>query len=212
MYNGCHANYSKLSDKELIGHLITRPIDQEAHSYFFNKRCKRFLDYIATNILGEDCADSILGEFYEYVSEDDWAVLRKFRNQNNASLNTYLSLCTVRYFLKRKKEHDRLNTVSLESDEIADQLEFFVADEETNIPPVWQAYEKLNERDRLLLRSLVIEEKSTLETADDIWQYVRSCEKDWRRLPTQRVQNTISMMKHRALFALLEELRRQMTS
>ncbi len=213
MYNGCRVNYSKLSDKELIGYLTAKPVNQEAHNYFFNRRCKRFLDYIATNIAGEECADDILGEFYEYVSQDDWAVLRKFRNQNNASLNTYLSLCTVRHFLKKKKKDNGMQyTVSLDCEDIADQLELFIAEEESDTLPVWQAYEKLNERDRLLLKLLVIEGKSTMEAADQIWQYVKSNEKDWRNLPTLRVQNTISMMKHRALFALLEELKRQMTS
>ena len=212
MYNGGRVNYSKLSDKELIGKLTARPVDEEAHDYFFNRRCTHFLDYIATNVAGEEGADDILGEFYEFVSQNDWDILHKFRNQNNASLNTYLSTCTLRHFLKKKKKDERESTLSIECEDIADQLELFAADEEDNLPPVWQAFMKLSERDRLLLKILVIDGKSALEAADTIWQYVRTKEKDWRNLPVQRVQNTISMMKHRALFMLMEELRRQMTS
>ncbi|MBQ3153570.1 MAG: sigma-70 family RNA polymerase sigma factor [Bacteroidaceae bacterium] len=211
MYRGCKVNYSTVSDNELIEYIIGKPINEEAHNYFFNTRCTRFLDYIATKIAGEECAEDILGEFYEFVSQDDWAILRKYRSDNNASLNTYLSTCAVHYFLKKKRIDGRLSTVSLDSQEITDQLELFASDEENNELPVWQAYEKLNERDRQLLQSLVLEEKSTLEAADEIWGYVRSSEKDWKKLPQKRVQNTISMMKHRALFMLMEELRRQMT-
>lgn len=211
MHRSCKVNYSTVSDNELIGYLIEKPINEEAHNYFFNTRCTRFLDYIATKIAGEEHAEDILGEFYEFVSQDDWAILRKYRNQNNASLNTFLSTCAVHYFLKKRRKEGKLNTVSIDCQEIADQLEFFALDEENNEPPVWQAYEKLCERDRRLLKSLVLEEKSTLEAADEIWEYVRSNEKDWKKLPQKRVQNTISMMKHRALFVLMEELRHQMT-
>ena len=72
---------------------------------------------------------------------------------------------------------------------------------------VWQAFDKLKERDRLLLREMVINERSALDVADEIWRFVRSAERDWRKLPVKRVQDTISMMKRRALMNLLEQLK-----
>lgn len=203
------ALYENLSDEEWIEKLLTIPPIQAIHHYFFKIKCMPFLQYIAKNILNIDCTDSILGEFYEFLSNDNWYVLRKFNKKNNASLATYISRCTVHHFLKQKRKSEKNININIDHADIVNQLNDFVIEEEENNPPVWQAFAKLKERDRKLLRHLVIEGRAATDIADEMWKYVRSNEKDWRKLPIKRVQDTISMMKRRALFSLLEELRMQ---
>ena len=63
----------------------------------------------------------------------------------------------------------------------------------------------LNERDREVLRLLVIEGFQMLTVAKEIWKYVDS-KQDLSELSPKRIQGTISMIKHRAQLALLENL------
>ena len=71
--------------------------------------------------------------------------------------------------------------------------------------PIWKAYDMLNERDREVLRLLVIEGFQMLTVAKEIWKYVDS-KQDISELSPKRIQGTISMIKHRAQLALLENL------
>lgn len=202
-------DYARFTDGEWIEKLLTIPPIQSAHYYFFKIKCYSFLKYIAKNIFNTEDTDCILGEFYEFLSQNNWQILKSFRGENNASLSSYLSRCTVRHFISKKKQDNPITSKnSIEMVAITEELDYFIAEEEKNEPPVWKAFARLNERDRKLLRYLVIEGRSATDIADDIWEYVRSIEKDWRKLPVKRVQDTIAMMKKRALLSLLTELKK----
>ena len=89
-----------------------------------------------------------------------------------------------------------------------EQLDYLATNDEEKIEThVWQAYARLNERDQKILRRMIKEGRKAAEIADEMWTYVQSKEKNWRKLPIKRVQDTISMMKRRALFGLIEEMR-----
>ena len=199
--------YANITDEEWTEKLIANPPIQPLHYYFFKVKCASFLNYIAINVYN-DCMESILGEFYEFISNNDWHVLRNYKKKNNASLSTYLSRCSLYYFMK-KKRHDKeaAEFFSLDSEEVMEQLEMMTNENIELGTNVWKAFLKLNERDRKVLRGLVIEEKKSIDIADEIWPYVKSKEKNWRKLPVKRVQDTIAMMKRRALFGLVEEIR-----
>ena len=205
-----HLNYSayaNITDEEWIERLVAIPPIQPLHHYFFKVKCASFLKYIAMNVYN-DCAENILGEFYEFLSCDNWHVLRSFKSKRNASLSTYLSRCALYYFTKKKqRSKEAAEFYSLESEEIMEQLNHLTDDEVKADLRVWKAFARLNERDRKVLKRLVIEEKKTTDIADEMWPYVNSSEKDWRKLPVKRVQDTIAMMKRRALFGLVEEMR-----
>lgn len=201
-------NYSRLSDMDLVESLMAIPPIEEVHEYFFNVKCATFLKYISVIIFGGECHKILLGEFYEFLSKDNWKVLRQFNSRNGASLNSYLARCTINYFLAQKKKENKIHTDSIEQIDVIEELNHFTQEEENNMPPVWQAFEKLNERDRTILRLLVIEGKSALEAADDIWGFVKTKNKIWRELPPKRVQDTIAILKRRALLSLSLELKR----
>ena len=204
--NSGYSSYENFTDEEWVEKLLMLPPLQTLHRYFFKVKCFSFLQYVVRNILCVGSIEYILGEFYEFISRNNWNVLRKFRKDNNSSLFTYLSRCTVRYFLKAKLKEDRNAGISLDSDDV--DLSSFVDCEEINEDnrQLWRAFARLPERDRFLLKALVIDEKSAIEIADEIWGYVGSRERDWRKLPSKRVQSTISMLKKRALCRLLKEM------
>lgn len=200
--------YTTLSDSEWIERLTAFPPDERACKYFFNIKCRIFLKYIANTIFGSDEPSSLLGDFYEYLSHDNWHVLKKFEARNGASLGSYLSRCAVNYFRAKKQAEDKTCHLQIERLDIITELNLFTQEEETEMPPVWQAYKRLCKRDRDILRLLVIDGKSAIEAADTIWPQVKSATKDWRQLPAKRVQDTLSMLKKRALLALSLELRK----
>ena len=204
-----YSAYANITDEEWVEKLMSIPPIQPLHYYFFKVKCASFLKYIAENILKTDCIESILGEFYEFLSRDNWHVLRCYQKKDNASLSTYLSKCTLYYFIKKKKNEDN-NICSLDNKEIFEQLNNLATNEEEKRDThVWQAFAKLCERDRKVLQRLIIDGRTTTEIADEIWPYVHGKEKDWRKLPIKRVQDTIAMMKRRALFCLIENMRMQ---
>lgn len=202
-----HNAYANITDEEWIEKLTSRPPIQPLHYYFFKVKCSSFLNYIAENVLDAECMESILGEFYEFLSYNNWHVLRCYQKKRNASLSTYLSRCALYYFTRKKKKDEDNNVYSFENKEILEQLNHLANDEVNTDQSVWKAFSRLNERDRRVLHRLVIEERKSTDVADEMWKYVQSKEKDWRKLPIKRVQDTIAMMKRRALFGLIEKMR-----
>ena len=67
------------------------------------------------------------------------------------------------------------------------------------------AYNALEPRFKETIQLLVLDGKSSIEAADQLWPYVKS-KNNWRDMPVVRVQNTIAMMKHRAIFELTTKL------
>lgn len=200
--------YNGLSDEEWIEKLLNVPPIESLHRYFFKVKCAPFLQFIAKKIMKTDLVESIMGEFYEFLRKDDWYVLRQFRASKNASLSTYLSRCTLNYFCRQKQKENQRAGIHVCYEDAASILDCLVATSEDKEMDshLWPAFYSLKERDRILLYHLVIKGQSAMDVADRVWCYVRSKEKDWRNLPSKRVQSTISMMKQRALYVLLSKL------
>lgn len=198
--------YAQISDSEWIDILMATPKDDDAHEYFFYQKCGAFLTYISLTIFDSNSIYAIVGSFYQFLSYNDWQVLRNYKGRNGATLCSYLSRSAINHFIDLKRREDAIIKVDIDQPTILQELSQFTVEEREEMPPVWEAYENLCERDRTILRLLVIEEKSALEAADAIWPYVKSKNKDWRSLPTKRVQDTISMLKKRAVLALSLEL------
>lgn len=198
-----------MSDRELIERLTAFPADNKLHEYFFNVKCRDLLKYISIAIYNEENSDTIVGEFYEYISNDNWKVLRSWEGKNGCTLYSYLSTCSTRYFVAKRNAEKHRNEVeaSLSIPEIVENINRITADEENEYPPVWEAYKMLNERDRTIIRLLVIEENEIMAVAPDIWRYIRSS-RPYSELTQKQIQSTISMAKHRALLALLENANR----
>ena len=200
-------NYSELSDEELIKQLTSTPQENELVEFFMYRKCRKLLYYISVNFFQSTDIESIFGEFYEFLSDNNWRVLRSLKNKNNCTLNTYLTSCAVNYFAKKANEEKK--RISHEfvpcEPEIIEQMNHFTAEEEIEMPPVWEAYKMLGERERTILRLLVIEEKAALVAAPLIWKYIQS-QKSLAHATDKNVQSTISMAKGRALSSLVTKL------
>lgn len=201
-------DYAQLTDSEWVKILTSTPADEVAHRYFFGTKCRPMLQYIANNLFENEETELLLGEFYILLSQNNWYVIRQFKSLNGASLNSYLTRCTIHHFIKKKKKESPFqhNAIPIEAPDICKELNHFTTEEENDNPPVWQAFEQLKERDRIILRNLVIEGKSALEAAEKVWPLIKTTEKDWKKLPVKRVQDTIAILKRRALLALATEL------
>lgn len=201
--------YSSMSDQELIEKLTATPVDEKLHSYFFTKKCRQFLTYISSNIYHCESEKQLWGEFYEFISKDNWAVIRNWKNRNGATLYTYLAYCTTNHFIRKKlaekKEQEQLFVPS--SQNMYEQLAGFI-DEEEDVQsyPVREAFNMLSKRDQTILRMLVIDGKSALDAAPVIWEYIKN-NKPLEEMDPKRIQCTIAMAKHRAQLALLNNLK-----
>ena len=199
--------FSNLSDEALV-HMMTSPVvDEKLHEYFIYVKCAPFLRYLTRRLYGCNDITLLAGELYEFMAEDNWAVLRKWENRNEASLNSYIARCATNHFVNKEiKEKKRQEREALASDpEIIEHLANITFETENEQLPIWQAYNMLNERDREVLRLLVIEECQVQSVADKIWKYVDS-KKEFSQLSPKRIQGTISMIKQRAQLTLLENL------
>lgn len=201
--------YASLSDQELIEKLTATPVDEKLHTYFFTKKCKQFLRYISSNIYPCESEKQLWGEFYEFLSKDNWAVMRNWKNKNGATLYTYLAYCTTNHFIHKKlvdkKEQEQYLVPS--SQNMYEQLaEFIEEEEDVQIYPIKEAFDMLNKRDQVILRMLVIDGHSALDAAPEIWKYIKN-NKPLDEMEPKRVQCTIAMAKHRAQLALLNNLK-----
>lgn len=204
-------NYSRLSDLELVDRLMSKPTDEKLHDFFLTKICRRILRHISLRIFNHDDDTELWGEFYEFISKDDWMVLRKWESKNGASLTTYLSYCATNYFLHRQLMEKRLSErfVHVSSQEEYGQLAD-VCDEVEEVcytdKQVRDAFSALNERDQTILQELVIDGHNVMEAAPVIWEYIKS-DKPLSEMDPKRVQCTIAMAKSRAQLALFKALK-----
>lgn len=200
-------DFALMSDNELVEGLMAVPKNDKLHKYFFQEKCKHFLTYISNTLYNGINGSDLVGELYEFLSDDNWKVLRMWRGKNGCSLNSYLSSCSLRYFTSKvKAEQKRCAFEVLPSTpEVIELLNHFTAEEEAEMPPVWEAYNMLNERDRVILRLLVIEGKRMLDAAPEIYSYM-STPYNADEMSQKSVQSNIAMAKHRAIFALANKL------
>ena len=204
-------NYSLLSDPELVERLISKPTDEKLHNFFLTKICRRILRHVSLKIFNHNNDAELWGEFYEFISRDDWAVLRKWENKNGASLATYLSYCVTNYFVHRQLVDKRLGEqfVQVSSQEEYEQLADVCDEAEEDgytDQQVRDAFNALSERDQIILQELVIDGRSALEAAPVIWEYIKS-DKPLSDVSPKRVQCTIAMAKSRAQLALFKALK-----
>lgn len=200
-------SFALLSDEEFVERMTAHDVDEKLHEYFFYVKCAPILKYLSKKLYGSCDITILTGELYEFIASNDWAVLRKWKKRNEASLFSYIARCATNYFINKenseKKRQDKETLTSAPG--IIEQISSFTEESEDESLPIWKAYNMLNERDREVLRLLVIEGFQMLTVAKELWKYVDS-KQDISKLSPKRIQGTISMIKHRAQLALLENL------
>lgn len=91
-----------MTDREIVEKLIAN--DPHIIKDFFFVRSKGALGYIGQYFCRDkQNPEELIGEFYEFLSADDWHKLRIFKY--TCSLNSYITIIASRYFQhKRDKE------------------------------------------------------------------------------------------------------------
>ena len=91
-----------MTDRQVVDKLIIG--DHRTIKDFFFVRCKPMLIYIGQYFCQyKYTPEELIGEFYEFLSADDWHKLRIFKY--TCSLNSYVTIIASRYFQhKRDKE------------------------------------------------------------------------------------------------------------
>ena len=201
------SKYTILSDEEWIEKITSPATAEEYHRYFFYVKCTPLLRYLARRLYNSNEYLFLMGEFYEFLSDNNWAVLRKWGKKNDATLLSYLSRCAINHFISKENAEKRRQSKEIlpSTPEAIDFMNHIAEDEQPEDPPIMQAFEMLNERDQAILRLLIVEEKRMLEIAGDVWKYINS-KQELEELTPKRIQGSISMAKHRAQLALLDNL------
>lgn len=89
------------TDREIVDKLIAN--DEDTIKEFFFVRCRGALCYIGQYFChGRQTPEELIGEFYEFLSADDWHRLRIFRF--TCSLNSYITIIASRYFQNKRNE------------------------------------------------------------------------------------------------------------
>ena len=91
-----------MTDQQIVNNLING--DHRTIKDFFFVRCKPMLIYIGQYFCQhKHTPEELIGEFYEFLTADDWHKLRIFKY--TCSLNSYVTIIASRYFQhKRDKE------------------------------------------------------------------------------------------------------------
>lgn len=91
-----------MTDQQIVNKLIIG--DRRTIEEFFFVRCKPMLIYIGQYFCHHrQTPEELIGDFYEFLSADDWHKLRIFKY--TCSLNSYVTIIASRYFQhKRDRE------------------------------------------------------------------------------------------------------------
>lgn len=90
---------SARDDRRIIERLLAN--DSAAIEDFFFRRCRAALTYIGQYFCSSrEPAESLIGEFFVFLSADDWHKLRIFKY--SCSLNSYISVIATRYFQSKR--------------------------------------------------------------------------------------------------------------
>ena len=210
-------------------------------NYFLGEFSFPFLNYIEKNILKNEIYYinnisshylGISGDYYKFIGakftdgKPTWHKVSLYKGIKNkgekeARLYTYINTITVRHFINVKKKLDKNKEKSLDdmpefmSISILKEYdgfdEFSLEEDDSKYKELEVAWEKLPERDQLILKYLVIEDRNPLEIFDEMIQYVETTI-PLEQYTKKQKQDAMSLMKRRAkrhLRMLIVEQRKQ---
>lgn len=147
-------------DKHIVEELISN--DASAIEDFFFNRCRAMLTYIGQYFCqSKESAESLIGEFYEYLAENDWHKLRIFKY--SCSLNAYVTVIATRYF-----QNKRDNRVSYYGNEPLPIIENSIeAQDSFTQNDVERLIENMKPLDRFLVERILIDGEKPGDVLED---------------------------------------------
>lgn len=147
-------------DKYIVERLIAN--DAEAIEDFFFYRCRAALTYIGQYFCqSKESAESLIGEFYEYLADNDWHKLRIFKF--SCSLNAYVTVIATRYF--QNKRDNRMSYYGNEPLPIKDNS--VDAQDSFTQSDVERLVENMKPLDRFLVERILIDGEKPGDVLED---------------------------------------------
>lgn len=150
-----------MTDKETLEGLCK--YDARTIKEFFFVRCKPMLIYIGQYFCQyRQTPEELIGEFYEFLSADDWHKLRIFKY--TCSLNSYVTIIASRYF-QHKRDQELLsldeNIAFVKNLQDESNLETFFMEDFNKIVKRLQSF------DRFLVQRILIDGEKPGEILDE---------------------------------------------
>ena len=158
-----------MTDRQVVDKLIIG--DHRTIKDFFFVRCKPMLMYIGQYFCQyKHTPEELIGEFYEFLSADDWHKLRIFKY--TCSLNSYVTIIASRYFQhKRDKEmlslDDNIALVNNLQEVSGVNGVFFMED-------VNKVIMRMPPFDRFLVQRILIDGEKPGDILDEAEEFVRA--------------------------------------
>lgn len=154
-----------MTDKQIVEKLIE--YDPVVIQEFFFVRCRPMLIYVGQYFCQQKRqVEDMIGEFYEYLSADNWHKLKIFRY--TCTLNSYVTIIATRYF---QAQRDR-QTVSLEDNPAISrrmsegERDIFFMDDMNKL------MKKLSPFDRFLVQRILLDGNKPQDILDEVAQYL----------------------------------------
>lgn len=224
-------NISNCSFKELLFHLKNDPCykankefavrivrnDIDAIHYFLIDYSDPIVKHIEHDIMKRD----VYGDYYIFISApiDDnqmprWRKIELYKG-DDCKLNTYVTCISCRHFCKLAKKEKE---ISLKNEELIEYVDYEtlldcdreISDGESEFSTRMRvAYNRLKEKDKEVIRLLIIENMSSLEAFDILKHYVKPKAKDGmtsdevkESWTSKQRQDVVALLKGRALSRL----------
>lgn len=199
------------ANKELANRVVQN--NSEAVNYFLTDLSEPIVKHIEFDIMKRD----VYGDYYIFISAPineesipQWKKVSQYKG-DNCQLNTYVSCIACRHFCKiaqKEKEDNLRNGDMIEYVDYESLLGYDYHDEEESETSIRmrKAYNNLSEKDREVLRLLLIENKSGIDAFPALSQYITPKPKEGmtseqvkESWSTKQRQDAMSLLKGRAL-------------
>lgn len=149
-----------MTDQQIVYNLILG--DHRTIRNFFFVRCRPMLIYVGNYFCQyRQTPEELIGEFYEYLSADDWHKLRIFRF--SCSLNSYVTIIASRYF-QHKRDQELLpldDNIALVKNMQEKESDLFL------VSDLKKVISKMHPFDRFLVQRILIDGEKPGDILDD---------------------------------------------
>lgn len=190
----------------------------EAVDFYISNLGKSIVEHISFTIMHRD----VFSDYYIFLSSPytvdnlpTWKKVVGYKGKNNCTLKTYTSNISCRHFCKiaqKEKKEAFAHSSMLEYMDYESLLKCDTNPDDSEskmIQTMRNAFALLNERDKLVLKCLVIDKTSSLDAFDILGEYINprprnnmSSEEVKANLSTKQKQDAVSLLKGRALLKL----------
>lgn len=207
---------------------------KEGRVFFLGDFSARFLENIARNICHQHSSE-ILGEYFEFISAEDTIKKIPYHKvslfKHESRLDTYVARITARHFTNEQQKHTKylskhtqFDTYRVEisgdddfsQDEVTDnswfallianeEQSFFSANNINLITKLNIALSQLEDRDRLVLQLVVLNDVPLIDAFDELLPYMK-LKKPLESFTKKERQDTVSRLKNRALDRLTRKM------